>query len=36
MRVGDGGHNPVLTDVFYIVTQTNPKTKQSSNLLVKR
>jgi hypothetical protein len=29
------GH-PVLTDVFYIVTQTNPQTKQSNNILVKR
>lgn len=29
------GH-PVLTDVFYIVTQTNPETKQSNNILVKR
>jgi hypothetical protein len=33
---GYGGHNPVLTDVFYIVTQTNPETKQSNNVLVKR
>ena len=33
---GYGGHNPVLTDVYYVVTQTNPETKQSSNVLVKR
>lgn len=33
---GYGGHNPVLTDVYYIVTQTNPETKQSNNVLVKR
>jgi hypothetical protein len=33
---GCGGHNPVLTDVLYIVTQTNPETKQSNNVLVKR
>jgi small nuclear ribonucleoprotein (snRNP)-like protein len=33
---GYGGHNPVLTDVFYVVTQTNPETKQSNNVLVKR
>ena len=33
---GYGTPNPVLTDVFYIVTQTNPETKQSSNMLVKR
>ena len=33
---GYGGHNPVLTEVFYIVTQTNPETKQSNNVLVKR
>jgi small nuclear ribonucleoprotein (snRNP)-like protein len=33
---GYGGHNAVLTDVFYIVTQTNPETKQSNNVLVKR
>jgi hypothetical protein len=26
----------VLTDVFYVVTQTNPETKQVSNVLVKR
>jgi hypothetical protein len=33
---GYGTPNPVLMDVFYIVTQTNPETKQSSNVLVKR
>jgi hypothetical protein len=33
---GYGGHQPVLTDVFYIVTQTNPDTKQINNVLVKR
>ena len=33
---GYGTAHPVLTDVFYIVTQTNPETKQSSNVLVKR
>jgi hypothetical protein len=31
-----GGHQPVLTDVFYIVTQRNPDTKQATNVLVKR
>jgi len=33
---GYGTPNPVLTDVFYIVSQTNPETKQVSNVLVKR
>jgi hypothetical protein len=33
---GYGSHQPVLTDVFYIVTQTNPETKQTNNVLVKR
>jgi hypothetical protein len=33
---GFGTPNPVLTEVFYIVTQTNPETKQVSNMLVKR
>lgn len=33
---GYGGPDPVLSDVYYIVTQTNPDTKQSSNVLVKR
>lgn len=33
---GYGTHNPQMTDVFYIVTKTDPTTKQISNLLVKR
>ncbi len=33
---GYGGPTPVLTDVFYIVSQTNPETKQANNILVKR
>jgi small nuclear ribonucleoprotein (snRNP)-like protein len=33
---GFGTPNPVLTDVFYIVTQTDPATKESKNILVKR
>jgi hypothetical protein len=33
---GYGGPNPVLTKVYYIVTQTNTETKQTSNMLVKR
>jgi hypothetical protein len=33
---GFGTPNPVLTEVFYIVSQTNPETKQVSNMLVKR
>jgi hypothetical protein len=33
---GYGSANPVLSDVFYIVSQTNPETKQTSNVLVKR
>lgn len=33
---GYGTPRPVLTDVYYIVTQTNPETKQSTNVLVKR
>lgn len=33
---GYGSHSPVLTDVYYVVTQTNPETKQSNNVLVKR
>lgn len=33
---GYGQRNPVLTDVFYIVSQTNPETKQTNNVLVKR
>jgi hypothetical protein len=31
-----GGSHPVLTDVFYVVSQTNPETKQTNNVLVKR
>lgn len=31
-----GKHHPVLTDVYYIVSQTNPETKQVNNILVKR
>jgi hypothetical protein len=33
---GFGTPSPVLTDVFYIVSQTNPETKQVTNVLVKR
>ena len=33
---GYGGPHPVLTEVYYIVSQTNPETKQVSNTLVKR
>jgi hypothetical protein len=33
---GWGTSNPVLTDVFYIISKTNPDTKQVSNVLVKR
>jgi hypothetical protein len=33
---GYGGHNPVLTDVYYIVSKTNPDTKQVNNVLVHR
>jgi hypothetical protein len=34
---GFGEGHPVLTEVYYIVTQTNPDTKQqSNNVLVKR
>jgi hypothetical protein len=33
---GFGTPNPVLTDVFYVVTQTDPETKQTKNILVKR
>jgi len=33
---GWGTANPVLTDVFYIISKTNPDTKQVSNVLVKR
>jgi hypothetical protein len=28
--------HPVLTDVYYVVSQTNPQTKQTNNVLVKR
>ena len=31
-----GTSHPVLTDVFYIVSQTNPETKQVTNTLIKR
>jgi len=31
-----GGRHPVLTEVYYVVTQTNPETKQTNNVLVKR
>jgi len=27
---------PILVDVYYVVSQTNPETKQTSNVLVKR
>ena len=33
---GFGTASPVLTDVFYIVSQSNPETKQVTNVLVKR
>ena len=33
---GYGTPNPVLTDVFYIVSQTDPQTKTVKNVLVKR
>ena len=33
---GWGTPNPVLTDVFYIVSKTNPDTKDVANVLVKR
>ncbi len=33
---GYGTHFPVLTDVFYIVSKTDPDTKQVTNVLVKR
>jgi hypothetical protein len=33
---GYGTSRPVLSEVYYIVSQTNPETKQSSNVLVKR
>ena len=31
-----GGANPVLTDVFYVVSQTDPDTKQVKSSLIKR
>ncbi len=33
---GYGSRQPILTDVFYIVSQTNPETKQVNSILVKR
>jgi hypothetical protein len=33
---GYGSATPVLTDVFYILSKTDPATKQVSNVLVKR
>ena len=33
---GYGTPNPVLTDVYYIMTKTDPDTKQVTNILVKR
>ncbi len=33
---GFGSHNPSLTDIFYIVSKTDPETKQVTNVLVKR
>jgi hypothetical protein len=33
---GYGTPQPVLSEVYYIVAQTNPETKQSTNVLVKR
>ena len=33
---GYGTPNPVLTDVYYILSQTDPQTKQVKNVLVKR
>lgn len=33
---GYGGSHPLLTDVFYIVNETDPQTKQSKPVLVKR
>lgn len=33
---GYGTPHPVLTDVFYILTKTDPNTKQVTNVLVKR
>jgi hypothetical protein len=33
---GYGTRYPILTDVFYIVSKTDPETKQVTNILVKR
>ncbi len=33
---GFGGRRPVLTQVYYVVSQTSPETKQVNNVLVKR
>jgi hypothetical protein len=33
---GYGTSRPVLKEVYYIVSQTNPETKQTSNVLVRR
>lgn len=33
---GYGTSQPMLTEVYYIVSQTNPSTKQVTNVLVKR
>jgi len=33
---GYGTARPIMTEVFYIVSQTNPETKQVSHVLVKR
>src|SRR5437899_2184278 len=31
-----GGPNPLLTDVFYVVSQADPETKQTKSSLIKR
>jgi len=33
---GYGSHNPLLTDVFYILSTPDPSSKQVTNVLVKR
>ena len=33
---GYGTRHPILTDVFYIVSKTDPESKQVTNILVKR
>jgi hypothetical protein len=33
---GYGGRRPLMAEVYYVVTQTNPDTKQTNNVLVKR